>query len=173
MEVTWRKVAAIRLFFLPIFSLRNLEMRRATTPLPRLMLSRSKIDWYDYNISSAFKHLRCLILKCNRFLTHLSMIFDGYPAIFLFCWVPSSWEDHKWQKTKHIHRRSLAALSGKIQRTTLLLQLSAGGLTVFLPCSFASGSGLVLVPCSNEEDLSITLFKWDGLYRVFPSNLLI
>ena len=86
------------------------------------------------------------------------MIFDGYPARFLSCWVPSSWEDHKWQKTKHIHRRGLAALSGKIQRSALLLKLSAGGLTVFLPCSFADGSGLVLVPCSNEEDLSITLF---------------
>ena len=52
----------------------------------------------------------------------------------------------------------MAALSGQILRSALLLQLSAGGLTVFLPCSFASGSGLVLVPCSNEEDLSITLF---------------
>ena len=86
------------------------------------------------------------------------MIFDGYQAIFPSCCVPSSWEDHKWQKTKHIHRRGLAALSGKIQRSSLSLQLSAGGLIVFLPCSFASGSGLVLVPCSNEEDLSITLF---------------
>ena len=38
-ETTWRMVADIKLFFLPIFSLRNLERKRANTPLPRLMLS--------------------------------------------------------------------------------------------------------------------------------------